>query len=205
MAEPLGLTAPQRFLKRGLDVTAAAVGLIVTSPIVLLAWAAASIDTGASGFFRQERIGLHGRSFRVVKLRTMRLSTTVTTTVSTTTDPRITVLGRLVRRAKIDELPQLWNVFVGDMSLVGPRPDVPGFADTLVGDDRLILSVRPGITGPATLKFRNEEQLLAAVDDPERYNREVIFQEKVRLNREYVQNYSFRRDISYIVRTVIGR
>ena len=106
---------------------------------------------------------------------------------------------------KIDELPQLFNVLIGQMSFVGPRPDVPGFADQLKGNDRIILTVRPGITGPATLKYRNEEELLASVTDPEEYNAEVVFPDKVRLNREYVENWSFARDIRYIWATIWNR
>ena len=134
----------------------------------------------------------------------MRSSDTVSTVVTTSTDPRITPLGRFWRRTKIDELPQLFNVLIGNMSFVGPRPDVPGFADLLEGEDRVILSVRPGITGPATLKYRNEESLLASVDDPEAYNREVIFPDKVRINREYIENWSFWRDMRYIFTTIFG-
>uniref|UniRef100_UPI0025BFCAE4 sugar transferase n=1 Tax=Aquisalimonas sp. TaxID=1872621 RepID=UPI0025BFCAE4 len=103
----------------------------------------------------------------------------------------------------LDELPQLINVLKGDMSFVGPRPDVPAFADTLAGEDRIILSVRPGITGPATLKYRDEETLLAEADDPEAYNSEVIYPDKVRINREYV-HWSFWRDLLDIWRTVVG-
>jgi lipopolysaccharide/colanic/teichoic acid biosynthesis glycosyltransferase len=103
----------------------------------------------------------------------------------------------------VDELPQLIHVLFGEMSFVGPRPDVPGFADKLIGEDRTILSVRPGITGPATLKYRDEEALLAAQDDPERYNNEVLWPDKVRLNRQYVQNWSFWTDIRLILKTLI--
>ncbi len=95
----------------------------------------------------------------------------------------------------MDEIPQLWNVLIGDMSLVGPRPDVPGYADKLTGEDRLILNVRPGITGPATLKYRDEEQLLARHDDPKKYNDEVIWKDKVEINKEYVKNWSFKNDL----------
>ncbi|MGM0760450.1 MAG: sugar transferase, partial [Thermodesulfobacteriota bacterium] len=104
---------------------------------------------------------------------------------------------------KIDALPQLINALKGDMSFVGPRPDVPGYADLLEGEDRVILSVRPGITGPATLHYRDEEALLAEQDDPEAYNRDVIWPDKVRLNREYVENWSFRKDLQYIWQTVV--
>ncbi|WP_299315579.1 sugar transferase, partial [uncultured Halomonas sp.] len=150
------------------------------------------------------RVGQHGRRFRVVKIRTMRPSAEVTTTVTTGRDPRITSIGRFLRRTKIDELPQLFNVLLGQMSFVGPRPDVPGFADRLEGEERAMLSLKPGITGPATLAYRHEEVLLTEQDDPERYNREVIWPDKVRLNLEYIRRWSLLGDIRYIWQTVVG-
>ncbi len=129
----------------------------------------------------------------------------VATVVTTRDDPRITPLGQLLRRAKLDELPQLINVIKGDMSFVGPRPDVPGFADLLEGEDRIVLSIRPGITGPATLKYRNEEEMLSGIDDPETYNRDVIFPDKVAINRRYIEHYSLTGDVRYIIETVRGR
>lgn len=191
-------------LKRALDLSVAFVGLLLAGWIVLLGWLAARIDTGESGFFRQPRIGRDGRPFGVLKLRTMRPVAGLDSTVTAAGDPRITRLGAWLRRTKLDELPQLWNVLVGDMSLVGPRPDVPGFADELVGEDRIVLSVRPGITGPATLAFRDEEALLAAQDDPERYNRETIWPEKVRINRAYVERWRLRDDLRVLWRTLFG-
>jgi len=140
----------------------------------------------------------------VIKLRTMHSVAGGGTTVTTAGDARITPIGRFLRRYKLDELPQLINVLRGDMSLVGPRPDVAGFADMLTGSDRMILSVRPGITGPATLKYRNEEELLASVSDPEAYNRNVIWPDKVRINREYVQHFRLRDDLRYIWLTIFG-
>lgn len=192
----------QAVLKRTFDILGAAAGLVLVSWIILLGWIAATLDTRANGFFTQERVGRQGRIFRVVKLRTMRRDTGMNTSVTTADDPRITCLGRFFRRTKIDELPQLFNVLVGHMSFVGPRPDVPGYADSLQGPDRIILTVRPGITGPATLAYRDEESLLAAVPDPEAYNREVIYPDKARLNREYVENWSFWKDLLYIWRTI---
>ncbi len=209
------LTPAQSIVKRTFDIVVAIIGLALTFWIIGLAWVLATIDTRANGFFMQTRVGRHGNLFKVIKIRTMRpapvLSETqgsddrsnVWTTVTTSNDPRITSLGRFWRKTKIDELPQLINVLMGHMSFVGPRPDVPGFADQLQGEDRLILSLRPGITGPATLKYRNEEELLAAADDPEAYNRHVIFPDKVRLNREYLENWSFWNDLVYIARTVL--
>ena len=189
-------------IKRSFDFAGAAVGLIATSWILLPAWLLAFLDTRANGFFIQERIGQSGKIFRVIKLRTMRNVPGIDTTVTTGRDQRITALGRFWRTTKIDELPQLINVLKGDMSFVGPRPDGPGYADALEGQDRIVLSVRPGITGPATLKYRDEESLLAAQDDPEAYNWEVIWPDKVRLNREYVENWSFGKDLKYIWKTV---
>ena len=124
-------------------------------------------------------------------------------TVTTAGDSRITPIGRFLRKYKLDEIPQLWNVFIGNMSFVGPRPDVTGYADRLQGDDCKILELYPGITGPATLKFRNEESLLAQVPDPQRYNDEIIFPEKVRLNLEYMDHWSFWKDIGYIIMTIM--
>jgi lipopolysaccharide/colanic/teichoic acid biosynthesis glycosyltransferase len=199
-----GLSFFNRFLKRSFDILASLLGLILTGWIIVLAYIAASIDTKKGGFFTQERIGKSGIPFKVVKIRTMRDIPSIHTTATASNDLRITPLGRFFRKTKIDELPQLINVFLGQMSFVGPRPDVPGFADRLIGEDRIILSVRPGVTGPATLEYRKEEELLAGQDDPEKYNSEVIFPEKVRLNREYVENYSFCRDIKYIWQTIFG-
>ena len=116
-------------------------------------------------------------------------------------DPRINKIGKFLRKTKLDEIPQLWNVLIGDMSMVGPRPDVPGYADTLTGDDRVILTVRPGITGPATLKYRNEEQILAAQKDPIAYNDEVIWKDKIKINSNYVKNWSFENDIRILLDT----
>lgn len=199
-----GLSWQQAILKRSFDILISLLGLMITWWIILVAFIAASIDLRQNGFFTQARIGLHGDIFRVIKIRTMRPVAGFYTTVTTSMDPRITVLGRFFRRSKIDELPQLINVLIGNMSFVGPRPDVPGFADLLEGDDRIILSVRPGITGPASLQYRNEEQLLRLQDDPEKFNREVIFPEKVRINKDYILNYSLLRDIKYIWATLLG-
>jgi len=196
------LSPIQRFLKRGFDILASALGLALTEWLIILAYIAASIDTNRNGFFTQERIGKGGMPFKVIKIRTMRDIPYFNTMVTALNDPRITPLGRFLRKTKIDELPQLINIFLGQMGFVGPRPDVAGYADKLTGEERVILSVRPGITGPATLKYRREEELLADQGDPEKYNDEVIFPDKVRLNREYVVNYSFWKDIIYIYRTV---
>lgn len=201
----LRLSPFQGFLKRSFDLVLACLGLLAFWWLILLAWLAASWDTRSNGFFMQIRVGRCARRFRVVKIKTMRPDQVNTTTVTRSGDPRITRLGAIFRRTKIDELPQLWNVLVGDMSFVGPRPDVPGFADALQGSERAVLSLRPGITGPATLKYRNEEEILAGQLDPERYNREVIWPDKVQVNLEYIRQWSFLGDIKYIFQTVLGK
>ena len=197
------MSPAQRFTKRAFDLALAVPGLVASAPVIAIAAMLARRDTGASGIFRQQRIGRHGRPFTVYKIRTMRA--VEGTSVTTAGDARITPLGAKLRQWKIDELPQLWNVVKGEMSFVGPRPDVAGFADMLEGDDREVLKLRPGITGPATLKYRNEEQLLAAAEDPEAYNREVIWPDKVAINRDYLANYSLARDIALIWQTVTGK
>ena len=200
----LALSPVQSLLKRSFDFLVALVGLIAVWWIILFAYIAATLDTRSSGFFIQKRVGKGGKIFKVVKIKTMRPDNETTTTVTRSGDPRITSLGRFFRKTKIDELPQLWNVLIGEMSFVGPRPDVPGYADLLVGEDRAVLSLRPGITGPATLKYRDEEEILALQDDPERYNREVIYPDKVKINIQYIRDWSFWGDLRYIVDTVVG-
>jgi lipopolysaccharide/colanic/teichoic acid biosynthesis glycosyltransferase len=189
-----------RILKRSFDLLLAAFGLLLTWPIILASWVIARKDTGASGFFIQDRIGQHGRMFRIVKLRTMRAIDG--TSVTTANDPRITKWGATFRRYKIDELPQLWNVLKGDMSFVGPRPDVPGYMDRLQGGDRELLQLKPGITGPATLKYRDEEMILSKQANPQRYNDDIIWPDKVRINLDYLHNWSLSKDISFILQTL---
>lgn len=192
------------WVKRLFDFSVAFVGLLVTCPLIVAGWIIASWDTRSNGLFVQTRIGRFGRPFRLVKLKTMRPSQAGASTVTVQGDPRITPVGRWLRRLKLDELPQLWNVLIGDMSFVGPRPDVPGYADQLQGDDRIILLLRPGITGPATIKYRHEEELLASQDDPIRFNDEVIFPDKVRINVAYARTGSFGVDLVMILSTVLG-
>lgn len=200
----LDLSVRQKYIKRFFDFFVALFGLFATFWLIILAWVAASIDTGSNGFFIQRRVGRYGKIFKVIKIKTMRPVATFNTTVTQRGDPRITTLGVFFRSTKIDELPQLWNVLVGDMSFVGPRPDVPGYADQLQGSDRVILSLRPGITGPATLYYRGEEELLAQQDDPEKYNIEVIFPHKVQMNKQYIADYSLLKDVNYIFQTIKG-
>lgn len=200
-APPSGMGLGARITKRALDLCIAIPALIGLAPVILITWFLAARDTGASGFFRQERIGRHGKPFRVIKLRTMRPNAGGST-VTTANDARITPLGARLRRWKLDELPQLLNVLRGEMSIVGPRPDVPGFLDRLEGEDRALLTLRPGMTGPATLKYRKEEEILAAQPDPERYNSEVIWPDKVRINLQYMRDWSLLGDLRYMIATV---
>lgn len=204
MTKQTGLSSSQRVIKRVFDVVVSLVGIAVLWPVILVGWIASAISTRANGFFVQRRVGLHGEMFSLLKLRSMRQVAGVTTSVTSDNDVRITATGRVLRKLKIDEFPQLFNVLVGQMSLVGPRPDVSGFADKLEGDDRQVLSVRPGITGPASIAFRKEEEMLAGVENPEVYNREVIWPEKVRINKAYIRDYSLALDLKYIWQTIFG-
>lgn len=180
------------------------VGLIVLSPVLLIVAILIRLKMpGGPVLFRQKRVGKDGKLFTMVKFRSMMVDHGGSS-VSVAGESRITPLGAKLRKYKLDELPELWNVLVGDMSFVGPRPDVPGYADKLVGEDRVILKLRPGITGPASLKYRYEEELLAEVDDPQSYNDNVIFPDKVRINKEYYYNWSFWKDVRYILQTVFG-
>ena len=154
-------------------------------------------------FFIQQRVGRNGKIFNCHKFRSMTVGHHGNS-ISIAGEARITPLGATLRKYKLDELPELWDVLIGNMSFVGPRPDVPGYADKLQGENRIILSLRPGITGPATLKYRNEEELLATVSDPQKYNDEVIYPDKVRINRYYAEHYSFIDDIRMIFCTVLG-
>jgi lipopolysaccharide/colanic/teichoic acid biosynthesis glycosyltransferase len=193
-------------MKRTFDLLVSLAGLIVVSPILFLAALLVKTTSDGPVFYKQDRVGLNARIFKLLKFRTMVINADkLGSSVTVKNDPRITPVGRFLRRINMDELPQLINVLEGDMSFVGPRPDVPGFADKLRGEDRIILSVRPGITGPATLKYRNEEEILAKQADPDKYNAEVIYPDKVKLNREYVENAGFWKDIGYILETLFGK
>ncbi|KQY11977.1 sugar transferase [Massilia sp. Root133] len=190
--------------KRAFDIVASLAGVLLLAPVIVLCWLAATIDTRSNGFFIQKRIGRHGRVIRVCKIKTMYPSDTQRSPIASRNLASISQSGRFLRKYKLDELPQLFNVLAGSMSLVGPRPDVPGYADRLQGEDRIILSLRPGITGPASIKYKDEEVILAAVDDPETYNDRIIWPDKVRINREYFNNYSLLRDLRYIFHTIFG-
>lgn len=180
------------------------IGLLCLWPILLVV--AILIRAKMSGgpvLFKQKRVGKDGKLFTMVKFRSMTVAHSGSS-VSVAGEARITPLGAKLRKYKLDELPELWNVLKGDMSFVGPRPDVPGYADKLEGDDRRMLQLRPGITGPASLKYRDEEELLAKVDNPIEYNDKVIFPDKVSINLYYLDHYSFWQDIYMILCTIFG-
>lgn len=189
-------------MKRTFDFVASFIGLLLLFPLLLLLSVLIKLDSKGPVLFRQERVGRYGKLFTLVKFRSMTVKQESDSTVSVRGDVRITKTGAFLRRFKLDELPELWNVLKGEMSLVGPRPDVPGFADQLEGEDRQVLNLRPGITGPASLKYANEEEILAKVDDPERYNREVIFPDKVRINLDYYQGQNIWLDLKIIFATI---
>lgn len=189
-------------LKWTFDRLVAFFGLLAISPAFLAIYAAIKIaDPAQPAFFRQLRIGRHAKPFYILKFRNMKKDASGTH-ITVADDYRITRIGKFLRRFKLDELPQLINVLKGDMSFVGPRPDVPGYADRLEGDDRIILSLKPGITGPATLKYRDEEIILASQPDPLLYNDTVIWPDKIRINREYALNHSFKGDLKIILQTL---
>ena len=184
------------------DGTASLVGLLVLLPILIVISFLIKVKMpGGPVIFTQRRVGRNGQLFTMYKFRSMTVSHSGSS-VSVAGESRITPFGSILRKYKLDELPELWNVLKGDMSFVGPRPDVPGYADRLQGEDRLILKLRPGITGPASLKYANEEEILAQVSDPVKYNDEVIFPDKVRINLNYYHNHTFWGDIRLIFQTI---
>ena len=193
------------FFKSLFDRLMSAFGLIALSPVLLIVGILIRIKMpGGPVIFRQQRVGRHGKLFTMYKFRSMTVHHSGSS-VSVAGESRITPLGAKLRKYKLDELPELWNVLVGDMSFVGPRPDVPGYADRLQGSDRRVLLLKPGITGPASLKYRNEEELLALQDNPQKYNDEVIFPDKVRINLDYLEHWSFWEDLRIIICTVLGK
>jgi lipopolysaccharide/colanic/teichoic acid biosynthesis glycosyltransferase len=198
------LSTVERIQKRVFDLLLSIIGIALTWWIMFLAWIVSSIETQSNGLFIQERIGKKGKPFKVFKIKTMKYITGIDTTVTTKGDARITKSGAFFRKTKIDELPQLFNVLFGTMSFVGARPDVPGFADKLEGEDRVILELAPGITGPSSLKYKDEEALLAKQKDPEKYNQEVIWPDKVQINKAYIKDWSLKKDLKYIIQTMIG-
>lgn len=184
------------------DFIASLFGIIILFPLLLLLALIVKLTSKGPVLFRQQRVGRKGVLFTLVKFRSMTVKQDSNSTVSVRGDVRITPIGAFLRKFKLDELPELWNVLLGEMSLVGPRPDVPGFADLLEGEDRLILELRPGITGPASLKYANEEEILAKVDNPEQYNQEVIFPDKARINLDYYYRQNIWLDLKIIFATI---
>ena len=210
------MTRLDRFIKYVFDRVIALLGLLVLGiPLLVIAFMVKITMPDGPVFFTQDRVGRNGKLFKIHKFRTMTNEKELSN-IAYPNRARITPLGACLRRHKIDELPELWDVLIGNMSFVGPRPDVPGYADRLEGDDRVVLAMRPGITGPATLKYSNEEKLIedyvkqALADGDQRsedeialwYNDEVIYPDKVRINCEYCRNYSFFKDIKIIFSTI---
>ncbi len=189
-------------MKRLFDFITSLIGLILLSPIFIILSILVKIYSEGSIFFIQERIGRNGKIFRMIKFRSMTVVQISNSTISVKGDVRITKIGVFLRKYKLDELPELWNVLKGDMSFVGPRPDVCGYADNLKGLDRKILELRPGITGVASLKYYNEEDVLALQDNPLKFNDEVIYPDKVRLNLDYYYNNNLWIDIKIIFATI---
>lgn len=187
------------------DRLVAFIGLCVLWPILLVLYVLIRVKMpGGPALFTQKRVGRGGVLFTMYKFRSMTVDHNGSS-VSVAGEDRITPLGAKLRKYKLDELPELWNVFKGDMSLVGPRPDVPGYADCLNGFSREVLKLKPGITGPASLKYRHEEDLLAQVENPQEYNDKVIFPDKVRINLNYLKNWSVWLDVKIIIYTIVGK
>jgi len=189
-------------MKRIFDFSVSLVGLFLFSPLLVLLSLLIKFTSKGTIFFIQERVGENGVFFKMIKFRSMQMIQDSDSTMSVKGDMRVTKVGSFLRRYKLDELPELWNVLVGDMSLVGPRPDVPGYADFLRGEDRNILKLKPGITGPASLKYANEEEILARQENPKEYNDEIIYPDKVRINLDYYYQSNLWIDIKIIFATI---
>ena len=189
-------------MKRLFDIVASGLGLIVLSPLFIILAIWIKLDSKGPVFYRQVRVGYKNKDFRIFKFRSMRVGADKGSLVTIGGhDPRVTRSGYFIRKFKFDELPQLINVFLGDMSLVGPRPEVRHYVDYWTSEQMRVLDVRPGITDPASIKFRNENELMEKAEDPEKYYIEVIMQEKIKLYLEYVDKHSFLYDIGLIFKT----
>ena len=189
-------------MKRLFDIVASGLGLIVLSPIFIVLAIWIKLDSKGPVFYRQVRVGLNNKDFRIFKFRSMRVGADKGSLVTIGgRDPRVTRSGYWIRKFKLDELPQLINVFAGDMSLVGPRPEVRHYVDYYTPEQMHVLDVRPGITDPASIKFRNENELMEKAEDPEEYYIGVIMQEKIKLYLEYVEKHSFMYDLGLIFKT----
>lgn len=190
-------------MKRIFDIFASGAGLLVLSPLFLFLAICIKIDSRGPVFYRQVRVGKDNKDFRIFKFRSMRVGSDKGSLVTIGGhDSRITRSGYFIRKFKLDEFPQLINVFVGDMSLVGPRPEVRHYVNYWTPEQMHVLDVRPGITDPASIKFRNENELIEQAEDPEKYYIEVIMQEKIKLYLEYVENHSFWGDVRLIIQTI---
>ena len=192
------------FIKRILDFSFSFIGLVIMIPVFFIIGILVKLKMPGPILFCQKRIGQNGNPFLMYKFRTMKVDHGGNT-ISVKGEIRITPFGAVLRKYKLDELPELFNVLKGDMSLVGPRPDVPGYADLLLDEDRLILKLKPGLTGPASLKYSNEEELLANQSDPKNYNDTVIFPDKVRINLNYYKHRSLLLDLKIILSTALGK
>jgi len=188
--------------KRIFDIFFSIIGLVFFIPVFIIVAILIKIKMpDGPVIFTQKRVGQNGKLFTIFKFRTMTINHSGSS-VSVKGEARITPLGAKLRKYKIDELPELWNVLIGDMSFVGPRPDVPGYADNLKGEDRNILKLKPGITCEASLKYANEEEILAKQENPVKYNDEVIFPDKVKMNLDYYYNNNILKDIKIILKTI---
>lgn len=189
-------------MKRVFDVLASGLGLIVLSPLFLILAFWIKLDSKGPVFYRQVRVGRYNQDFRIFKFRSMNVGADLGSLITIGGhDPRVTRSGYFIRKFKLDELPQLINVFLGDMSLVGPRPEVRHYVDYWTPEQMRVLDVRPGITDPASIKFRNENVLMEGAEDPEKFYIEVIMQEKIKLYLEYVEKHNFLYDIGLIIKT----
>ncbi|MGR5078514.1 sugar transferase [Photobacterium swingsii] len=191
--------------KRLFDLLFSLVGIFFLWPLIVFGWLLSSLSTKSNGFFIQNRIGKDNKIIKVIKLKTMIDVTESVSSITALNEKRITKVGKLLRLTKLDELPQLINVILGDMSLVGPRPDVAGYVDLLSGSDALVSTLVPGITGLATIKFKNEECLLSNCKDPVYFNDQVIFPLKVKYNIDYATNWSILFDVELILQTIFQR
>ena len=189
-------------MKRLFDITASGLGLLVLSPLFLILAVWIKLDSPGPVFYRQVRVGRDNKDFRLFKFRSMRVGSDKKGLITVGGhDPRVTRSGYWIRKYKLDELPQLINVFIGDMSLVGPRPEVRKYVDLYTPEQMHVLDVRPGITDMASIRYRNENELLEQAADPEQYYRDVVMQDKLRINLEYIADHSFIKDLKIIFMT----
>ena len=192
-------------MKRAFDIVVASVALVALSPVLLIITVLVALTSPGDAFFRQVRVGKDGLEFRLLKFRTMRPGSEAKGQLTVGgRDPRITGIGRFLRKSKLDELPQLWNVLVGNMSLVGPRPEVPRYVALYTAEQREVLSVRPGITGVASLAYIDESEVLAEATDPEKAYIEQVMPAKLALDRAYVRDHGMAKDLGILLRTLIG-